>query len=74
MCGVRGVTTTPTSGAQYTHLYFLETDIELLEDLSLKETYVIRESVQIKIEEIAEVERVLLLSILTRSEAGAFNY
>ncbi|XP_073285746.1 metal tolerance protein 4-like [Primulina huaijiensis] len=38
-------------------LYFVEVDIELPEDLPLKEAHAIGESLQIKIEELAEVER-----------------
>ncbi|CAN0879122.1 Metal tolerance protein 4 [Linum grandiflorum] len=38
-------------------LYFVEVDIELPEDLPLKETHAIGESLQIKIEELPEVER-----------------
>ncbi|KAF7148534.1 hypothetical protein RHSIM_Rhsim03G0003100 [Rhododendron simsii] len=38
-------------------LYFVEVDIELPEDLPLKEAHTIGESLQIKIEELAEVER-----------------
>uniref|UniRef100_A0A5B7AQG8 Putative metal tolerance protein 4-like isoform X2 n=1 Tax=Davidia involucrata TaxID=16924 RepID=A0A5B7AQG8_DAVIN len=38
-------------------LYFVEVDIELPEDLPLKEAHVIGESLQIKIEELPEVER-----------------
>lgn len=38
-------------------LYFVEVDIELPEDLPLKEAHGIGESLQIKIEELAEVER-----------------
>ncbi|GFY99850.1 cation efflux family protein [Actinidia rufa] len=38
-------------------LYFVEVDIELPEDLPLKEAHTIGESLQIKIEELPEVER-----------------
>ncbi|XP_057983581.1 metal tolerance protein 4-like [Malania oleifera] len=38
-------------------LYFVEVDIELPEDLPLKEAHAIGESLQIKIEELPEVER-----------------
>ncbi|KAF3340149.1 metal tolerance protein 4-like protein [Carex littledalei] len=38
-------------------LYFVEVDIELPEDLPLKEAHAIGESLQIKIEELQEVER-----------------
>ncbi|XP_043693470.1 metal tolerance protein 4-like isoform X2 [Telopea speciosissima] len=38
-------------------LYFVEVDIELPEDLPLKEAHAIGESLQIKIEELSEVER-----------------
>ncbi|KAF2289522.1 hypothetical protein GH714_036825 [Hevea brasiliensis] len=38
-------------------LYFVEIDIELPEDLPLKEAHAIGESLQIKIEELSEVER-----------------
>ncbi|WOH08810.1 hypothetical protein DCAR_0728258 [Daucus carota subsp. sativus] len=38
-------------------LYFVEVDIELPEDLPLKEAHYIGESLQIKIEKLAEVER-----------------
>ncbi|XP_055801906.1 metal tolerance protein 4-like [Solanum dulcamara] len=38
-------------------LYFVEVDIELPEDLPLKKAHVIGESLQIKIEELSEVER-----------------
>lgn len=38
-------------------LYFVEVDIELPEDLSLKEAHVIGETLQIKIEKLPEVER-----------------
>ncbi|XP_042435676.1 metal tolerance protein 4-like [Zingiber officinale] len=38
-------------------LYFVEVDIELPEDLPLKEAHMIGESLQIKIEELPEVER-----------------
>ncbi|KAG5556014.1 hypothetical protein RHGRI_006598 [Rhododendron griersonianum] len=38
-------------------LYFLKVDIELPEDLPLKEAHAIGESLQIKIEELEEVER-----------------
>ncbi|KAL6986961.1 Metal tolerance protein 4 [Sarracenia purpurea var. burkii] len=38
-------------------LYFVEVDIELPEDLALKDAHAIGESLQIKIEELAEVER-----------------
>ncbi|KAI5671687.1 hypothetical protein M9H77_12051 [Catharanthus roseus] len=38
-------------------LYFVEVDIELPEDLPLKEAHAIGESLQIKIEELTEVER-----------------
>ncbi|KAK6941950.1 Cation efflux protein [Dillenia turbinata] len=38
-------------------LYFVEVDIELPEDLPLKESHAIGESLQIKIEELPEVER-----------------
>ncbi|XP_030525747.1 metal tolerance protein 4-like [Rhodamnia argentea] len=38
-------------------LYFVEVDIELPEDLPLKEAHAIGESLQIKIEELREVER-----------------
>ncbi|KAF8395931.1 hypothetical protein HHK36_019887 [Tetracentron sinense] len=38
-------------------LYFVEVDIELPEDLPLKEAHVIGESLQIKIEKLPEVER-----------------
>ncbi|RWW64416.1 hypothetical protein BHE74_00028357 [Ensete ventricosum] len=38
-------------------LYFVEVDIELPEDLPLKEAHTIGESLQIKIEELQEVER-----------------
>ncbi|XP_072971302.1 metal tolerance protein 4-like [Typha angustifolia] len=38
-------------------LYFVEVDIELPEDLHLKEAHAIGESLQIKIEELPEVER-----------------
>lgn len=38
-------------------LYFVEVDIELPEDLALKEAHAIGESLQIKIEELPEVER-----------------
>lgn len=38
-------------------LYFVEVDIELPEDLPLKDAHAIGESLQIKIEELAEVER-----------------
>ncbi|KAL3616352.1 Metal tolerance protein 4 [Castilleja foliolosa] len=38
-------------------LYFVEVDIELPEDLPLKEAHIIGETLQIKIEKLAEVER-----------------
>lgn len=38
-------------------LYFVEVDIELPEDLPLKESHTIGESLQIKIEKLPEVER-----------------
>ncbi|KAL3841180.1 hypothetical protein ACJIZ3_025771 [Penstemon smallii] len=38
-------------------LYFVEVDIELPEDLALKEAHAIGESLQIKIEQLSEVER-----------------
>ncbi|KAL2466253.1 putative metal tolerance protein C3 [Abeliophyllum distichum] len=38
-------------------LYFVEVDIELPEDLPLKEAHAVGETLQIKIEELAEVER-----------------
>ncbi|MFS8005634.1 putative cation efflux protein, cytoplasmic [Helianthus anomalus] len=38
-------------------LYFVEVDIELPEDLSLKEAHAIGETLQIKIEKLPEVER-----------------
>ncbi|XP_076894834.1 metal tolerance protein 4-like [Bidens hawaiensis] len=41
-------------------LYFVEVDIELPEDLSLKEAHDIGESLQIKIEKLAEVERAFI--------------
>ncbi|KAK1363790.1 Metal tolerance protein 4 [Heracleum sosnowskyi] len=43
-------------------LYFVEVDIELPEDLSPKEAHAIGESLQIKIEELSEVEREFKIS------------
>ncbi|CAI9781572.1 unnamed protein product [Fraxinus pennsylvanica] len=42
-----------------------EVDIELPEDLPLKEAHAIGESLQIKIEELAEVERLLFITIMS---------
>ncbi|URE42265.1 Cation efflux family [Musa troglodytarum] len=50
-------------------LYFVEVDIELPEDLPLKEAHAIGETLQIRIEELAEVERAFVHPVkLPRSQ------